>query len=296
MGLIARFALVLCLLGAPVAAEPAKTIVVASTTSTVNSGLFELLLPLFRERTGIAVRALSVGTGQAIRIAERGDADVLFVHDKSSEETFVAAGFGVERYDVMYNDFVIVGPSSDPARVRGLGDVAVALGRIAGAKLPFASRGDDSGTHKAELRLWQVAGIDPRPDSGTWYRETGAGQGATLNVASGMNAYMLTDRGTWLTFKNRGELQILVEGDRRLRNVYGLVLVDPRRHDHVQAEAGQAFIDWLLSEEGQSAIGSLEVGGQPLFVPNAQPRDVPGSAAARSAAGEATEGTATRDR
>ncbi len=270
MGVTGLAALMLCLLALPTSADEAKTIVVASTTSTVNSGLFDRILPIFREKTGIEVKPLSVGTGQAIRIAKRGDADVLFVHDRASEETFLAEGYGVERYDVMYNDFVIVGPSADPARVRGLTDVALALKRIAESKAPFASRGDDSGTHKAELRLWQAAGVDPRPDSGTWYRETGSGQGATLNIASGMNAYMLSDRGTWLAFKNRGELMLLVEGDPRLRNVYGLILVSPKRHPHVEAEAGQAFIDWLVSEEGQVAIGSLEVNGEPLFTPNAR--------------------------
>lgn len=271
MGLIRLSVLVLSLVAASGQADDARTIVVASTTSTVNSGLFDHILPVFWDRTGIQVRALSVGTGQALRIAQHGDADVLFVHDRASEEAFVAVGFGIERYDVMYNDFVLVGPSADPARVSGLSNVAIALKQIAREKLPFASRGDDSGTHKAELRLWKAAGMDPRPDSGSWYRETGSGQGATLNVAAGMNAYMLTDRGTWLAFKNRRELRILVAGDTRLRNVYGLVLVNPERHPHVQAEAGQVFIDWLISEEGQSAIGSLEVDGEPLFTPNARP-------------------------
>lgn len=271
MGVSGVVVLVLSLLAAPAGADDAKTIVVASTTSTVNSGLFDYILPLFHERTGIAVKALSAGTGQAIRIAKRGDADVLFVHDRESEEAFVAEGFGVERHEVMYNDFVIVGPSADPARVRGFSDVILALDRIARAKLPFTSRGDDSGTHKAELRLWKAAGVDPRPDSGSWYRETGSGQGATLNVAAGMNAYMLCDRGTWLAFKNRRELGLLVEGDARLRNVYGLVLVNPKRHPHVKAGAGQVFIDWLISEEGQSAIGSLELNGEPLFTPSARP-------------------------
>lgn len=255
-----------CIVGAASAAPP---LVVASTTSTENSGLFDHILPLFHEKTGIAVKTVAVGTGQAIRLAKRGDADVLFVHDRASELAFVAEGYGVARHDVMYNDFVLLGPGSDPAGVRGLEDVAEALRRIAGTKAPFASRGDDSGTHKAELRLWAAAGVDPAPDSGSWYRETGSGQGATLNVASGMNAYALCDRGTWLVFKNRAELEILVEGDPRLRNQYGVILVDPKRHPHVNAAAGQAFIDWLLSAEGQAAIGSLEVNGEPLFRPNA---------------------------
>ncbi len=269
MGVTGFIALMLCF-ALPAWGDDAKTIVVASTTSTENSGLFDHILPLFRAKTGIVVKPVAVGTGQAIRIAKHGDADVLFVHDRGSEEAFVAEGYGVERYDVMYNDFVIVGPSADPARVRGFSDVARALKRIAEAKAPFASRGDDSGTHKAELRLWLSAEVDPRPDSGTWYRETGSGQGTTLNVASGMNAYMLTDRGTWLAFENRGELTLLVEGDPRLRNAYGLILVSPKRHPHVETEAGQAFIDWLVSGEGQAAIASLEVNGEPLFTPNAR--------------------------
>ena len=196
---------------------------------------------------------------------------MLFVHDRASEEAFVTEGFGVARHEVMYNDFVIVGPAADPAGIRGVTDVAFALSRIAAAKAPFASRGDDSGTHKAELRLWAAAGVDPRPHSGAWYRETGSGQGATLNVASGMNAYMLSDRGTWLAFRNRGELELLVEGHPLLRNVYGLILVNAERHPHVKAEAGRAFIDWLLSTEGQQAIDSFRVDGKQLFTPSATP-------------------------
>ena len=253
-----------------------ETLIVASTTSTENSGLFDHILPRFREKTGIVVLPVAVGTGQAIRLAKRGDADVLFVHDRLSEEAFVSEGFGVERFDVMYNDFVVVGPRQDPAGVRRLSDVAEALKRIRAAKAPFASRGDDSGTHKAELRLWQLAGIDPGPDSGTWYRETGSGQGATLNVAAGMSAYMLVDRGTWLAFKNRGDLDVLVEGDPRLFNHYGVILVNPEKHPHVKVEAGQTFIDWLVSAEGQAAIASLRVNEEPLFTPNARP-PAPGS-------------------
>lgn len=271
MGVRLLAGVMLCLLAGNAGAEEGKTLIVASTTSTENSGLFDHILPRFRAKTGIVVKPVAVGTGQAIRLAKRGDADVLFVHDRASEDAFVAEGYGVERYDVMYNDFVIVGPSGDPAGVGDLDDVAEAMRRIAEAKAPFASRGDDSGTHKAELRLWREAGVDPRPDSGTWYRETGSGQGATLNVASGMNAYMLSDRGTWLAFKNRGDLLLLVEGDPRLRNVYGLIRVDPARHPHVKAVEGQAFIDWLISGEGQAAIGSLEVNGEALFTPNARP-------------------------
>ncbi len=254
----------------PVHAED-EILIVASTTSTETSGLFDHILPRFREKTGISVRPVAVGTGQAIRLAKRGDADVLFVHDRLSEEAFVAEGFGVERFDVMYNDFIVVGPREDPAGVRGLSDVAEALSRIARAKAPFASRGDDSGTHKAELRLWQVAGINPTPASGTWYRETGSGQGATLNLASGMNAYLLVDRGTWLAFQNRGDLDLLVEGDPRLFNYYGVILVNPEKHPHVKAETGQSFIDWLVSAEGQAAIASLRVSGEALFTPNAKP-------------------------
>jgi tungstate transport system substrate-binding protein len=245
--------------------------VVASTTSTENSGLFELILPIFEEKTGIEVRTVAVGTGQAIRIARRGDADVLFVHDRVSEEAFIADGFAERRYDVMYNDFVIVGPKDDPASIRGLRNVAEALERIAATESPFASRGDESGTHKAELRLWKASGIDPRPASGRWYRETGQGQGATLNVASGMGAYMFTDRGTWLACQNRGDLRLLVEGDPLLFNNYGVLLVSPDKHPHVKAQAGQAFIDWLVSPEGQAAIASLEVNGERLFTPNARP-------------------------
>jgi len=254
--------------GVALAGDP-TTIVIASTTSTENTGLLDDLLPRFAAKTGIQARVVAVGTGQALRLAERGDADVLLVHDRVSEEAFVAAGFGVARHEVMYNDFVIVGPRPDPAGVRGMTDVAAALRRIADAGAAFVSRGDDSGTHKAELRLWQSAGVDPAPHSGDWYRETGSGQGASLNVASGMNAYMLTDRGTWLAFRNRGELELLVEGDPRLRNVYGVILVNPERHPHVKAAAGQAFVDWMVSPEGQRAIGAFRVNGEPLFFPSA---------------------------
>jgi len=240
-------------------------ITVASTTSTQNSGLYDHVLPVFQSKTGIEVRVVAVGTGQAIRLAERGDADVLFVHHKASEERFVADGFGIKRYSVMYNDFVIVGPKSDPVGIRGTTDAAMALNRIAEAKVPFASRGDDSGTHKAERNLWKMAARDVDIDSGTWYRETGSGMGATLNTASGMNAYTLTDRGTWLNFKNRGELMILLEGDPRLRNEYGVILVSPTKHPHIKKEAGQAFIDWLLSKEGRDAIQGYRMNGEQLF-------------------------------
>ena len=247
-----------------------KFITVASTTSTENSGLFDYLLPIFQEKTGIEVRVVAVGTGQAIELARNGDADVLFVHHKPSEEKFVAEGFGVERHEVMYNDFVIVGPSSDPAGIKGDKDVVDAIGKIAAAEAPFASRGDDSGTHKAELALWQEAGVDVAGASGTWYRETGSGMGPTLNTAAGMDAYALTDRGTWLSFDNRQNLEILVEGDPRLFNQYGIILVNPEKHPHVKAALGQTFIDWVLSDEGQDAIGAFKINGQQAFFPNAK--------------------------
>jgi tungstate transport system substrate-binding protein len=253
----------------PAAAQD-QYITVASTTSTENSGLFGELLPKFQEETGIEVRVVAVGTGQAIELARNGDADVLFVHHKPSEEQFVADGFGVERHVVMYNDFVVVGPASDPAGVKGSKDVVDALGRIAEAKAPFASRGDDSGTHKAELALWQEAGVDVADASGTWYRETGSGMGATLNTAAGMDAYALTDRGTWLSFDNKADLEIVVEGDPRLFNQYGIILVNPEKHPHVKAELGQTFIDWVVSDEGQKAIADFQIKGQQAFFPNAK--------------------------
>ena len=257
----------------PPPARPAERfITVASTTSTENSGLFGAILPLFQQDTGIAVRVVAVGTGQAIKIAERGDADVLLVHHPPSEEQFVAAGFGVKRYEVMYNDFVIVGPQADPAGIQGLQDVTKALARIAAKPAPFASRGDDSGTHKLETSLWKDAGVDVAKASGAWYRETGSGMGATLNTASAIGAYALTDRGTWISFKNKGELTILVEGDVRLFNQYGVVLVNPAKHQHVKASDGQAFIDWLLSDHGQQAIAAFTLESQPLFFPNAKKR------------------------
>ena len=245
-----------------------RFITVASTTSTENSGLFDSILPVFEQETGIAVRVVAVGTGQAIRMAERGDADVLLVHNRRSEERFVADGYGVERHEVMYNDFVLVGPRSDPAGAGGRPDVVGALAGIAARQAPFASRGDNSGTHKRETALWQAAGIDAPAASGTWYRETGSGMGTTLNIASGMGAYTLTDRGTWLSFNNKGDLTVLVEGDRRLFNPYAVILIDPARHPHVKASAGQAFIDWLLSAAGQGAIASYRIDGQAVFFPS----------------------------
>jgi len=244
-------------------------ITVASTTSTANSGLFDEILPMFTKKTGIDVRVVAVGTGQAIRLARKGDADVLFVHHRPSEEKFVAEGFGEKRYDVMVNDFVIVGPKSDPGGIMGGHDAAQALKELASRKAIFVSRGDDSGTHKRERSVWKATGIDPVKSSGTWYRESGSGMGATLNTASAMNGYTLADRGTWLSFKNRGSLIVQVEGDQRLMNPYGVMLVNPKKHPHVKAEEGRKFIDWLISSDGQAAIGAFEINGQVLFKPNA---------------------------
>jgi tungstate transport system substrate-binding protein len=246
-----------------------KFITVASTTSTEQSGLFKHLLPIFEKKTGIDVRVVALGTGQALDMGKRGDADVAFVHDKAAEEKLVAEGFFVDRREVMYNDFIIVGPKSDPAGARGK-DVVAGLKKIADKKAPFASRGDKSGTHAAELRLWKEAGVDPAQGKGSWYRETGSGMGPTLNTASGMNAYALTDRGTWLSFKNRGELTISVEGDKRLFNQYGVMLVNPSKHAHVKKAEGMAFIDWVTSAEGQKAIADYKIGGEQLFFPNAK--------------------------
>ncbi len=247
-----------------------RAVTLASTTSTENSGLFAHLLPRFTRATGIDVRVIAVGTGQALRIARNGDADVLLVHHRASEERFVAEGYGVKRHDVMYNDFVLVGPGADPARVRGQTDATRALAQIAGARALFASRGDDSGTHKKEQDLWAAAGLDPVEANGTWYRETGSGMGATLNAAAGMGAYALSDRATWMAFQNKGDLEVLVEGDPRLFNPYGLILVNPAKNPHVNARDGQAFIDWLVSEPGQRAIASFRVNDRQLFFPSAE--------------------------
>lgn len=268
MGLIARIVLAM-LLSASAHAQP-KFITVASTTSTEQSGLFKHLLPIFERKTGIQVRVVALGTGQSLDMGKRGDADVVFVHAKPLEEKFVAEGYGVQRFDVMYNDFVLVGPKSDPAKVAGSKDIVAALQKVRAVQAPFASRGDKSGTHFAELELWKAAGIDIAKDKGPWYRDTGSGMGPTLNTAAGMNAYALTDRGTWLSFKNRGELAISVEGDRRLFNQYGVILVNPAKHPHVKKDMGQAFVDWVISADGQKAIAEYKIGGEQLFFPNAK--------------------------
>jgi tungstate transport system substrate-binding protein len=257
----------LVLFGSAFAQE--RSITVASTTSTEQSGLFGYLLPRFTSASGIGVKVVAVGTGQALDIGRRGDADVVFVHDKVAEEKFLAEGAGVKRYDVMYNDFVVIGPKADPAHIAGGKDVADCLRKIAAAKVAFVSRGDRSGTHEAELRLWKEAGVDLAASKGDWYREIGQGMGAALNMASSSNAYLLSDRGTWLSFKNRGELMVLTEGDRRLFNQYGVMLVNPAKYASVKVKDGQAFIDWLISPDGQKTIADYKVGGEQLFFPNA---------------------------
>lgn len=246
-----------------------KTIVVASTTSTQDSGLFGYLLPLFKAKTGIEVKVVAQGTGQALDTARRGDADVVFVHAKSAEEKFLSEGFGVKRYPVMYNDFVLIGPKSDPVGLKGTKDIVAALKAIKAKEAPFISRGDRSGTHIAEQKLWKAADIDIAKDKGPWYKEIGQGMGAALNMASASNSYVLSDRGTWLHFKNRGDLAILVEGDKRLFNQYGVMLVNPKKHANVKADLGQQFIDWLVSPEGQNAIAGYKINGDQLFYPNA---------------------------
>ena len=256
------------LAGAPATAED-RSIVVASTTSTQDSGLFGYLLPLFKAKTGIDVKVIAQGTGQALDTARRGDADVVFVHAKSQEEKFLAEGFGVKRFDVMHNDFVLIGPNSDPAGVKGK-DIETALKAIQAKPAPFVSRGDRSGTHAAELALWKLAGIDLERTKGPWYREIGQGMGAALNTASAMDAYVLSDRGTWISFKNRADLAVVVEGDKRLFNQYGVMLVNPEKHPQVKKDLGQAFVDWLISSEGQAAIAGYKIDGQQLFFPDAE--------------------------
>lgn len=255
------------LLAAGVASAAADSIVVASTTSTEQSGLFRHLLPIFRKETGIQVKVVAVGTGQALDIGRRGDADVVLVHARGAEDKFVAEGWARRRYDVMSNDFVLLGPRSDPAGIKGGHDIAAAFQRIAASRSPFASRGDRSGTHMAELAIWSLARLEAGRRGGEWYLETGSGMGPTLNLASGRNAYTLSDRGTWIAFRNRGELEIVVEGDSRLLNRYGVMLVNPQRHPHVRAAAGQRFIDWLVGPAGQAAIAGFRIDGQQLFFP-----------------------------
>src|SRR6476469_3651856 len=260
-------ALIAAALASPALAQD-KSIVVASTTSTMDSGLFGHILPAFKAKTGIDVKVISQGTGQALDTGRRGDADVVFVHAKAQEEKFLAEGFGVKRFDVMYNDFVLIGPKSDPAGVKGK-DIETALKTIQAKAAPFVSRGDKSGTHSAELALWKQAGIDIAAAKGPWYREIGQGMGAALNTAGAMNGYVLSDRGTWISFKNRGELEIAVEGDKRLFNQYGVMLVNPEKHPSVKKDLGQQLIDWLVSSEGQKAIADYKINGEQLFYPNA---------------------------
>ncbi|MEP9374381.1 substrate-binding domain-containing protein [Mesorhizobium sp. KR1-2] len=262
-------ALFLLAAGSAAALAEERSIIVASTTSTQDSGLFGHILPLFKDKTGIDVKVVAQGTGQALDTARRGDADVVFVHAKAQEEKFLEEGHGVKRFDVMYNDFVLVGPKGDPAGVTGGKDIVAALKAIEQKQALFVSRGDKSGTHLAELKLWKDAGIDIDAVRGPWYREIGQGMGVALNTAAAMNAYVLSDRGTWLSFKNRGDLEIAVEGDKRLFNQYGVMLVNPARHPNVKADLGQAFVDWLISPEGQQAIAAYKIDGQQLFFPNA---------------------------
>ncbi len=280
LGLLASLAISALLPAAPTQAEQpptarsgagpdARSIVVASTTSTQDSGLFGHILPLFKAKTGIDVRIISQGTGQAIDTGRRGDADVVFVHAKSQEEKFVAEGFGVKRFDVMYNDFILIGPKTDPAAITGGKDIVAAMRTIQGKATPFVSRGDKSGTHAAELALWKTAELDPAGSKPSWYREIGQGMGAALNTSAAMGAYVLSDRGTWLSFKNKDALQIAVEGDKRLFNQYGIILVNAARHKHVKAASGQQFIDWIISKEGQAAIAAYKISGEQLFFPNA---------------------------
>jgi tungstate transport system substrate-binding protein len=270
--LLVAVAASLALAGTAFAQE--KSILVASTTSTQDSGLFGYILPMFRAKTGIDVKVVAQGTGQALDTARRGDADVVFVHARPAEEKFVSEGFGVKRYPVMYNDFVLIGPKSDPAGIKGSKDIVAALTAIKTKGVEFISRGDKSGTHQAEVNLWKVAGIDIAKDKGPWYKEIGQGMGAALNTASASNAYVLADRGTWLSFRNRGDLLISVEGDKRLFNQYGVMLVNREKHPSVRKDLGQQLVDWLVSAEGQRAIGDYKINGEQLFYPNA---DDPGA-------------------
>jgi tungstate transport system substrate-binding protein len=260
----------LLLLGSTSAVAQEPFITVASTTSTEESGLFGYLLPSFTKETGIEVRVVAVGTGQALKIGEHGDCDVVFVHDRPAELAFVEQGFGIDRHEVMYNDFILVGPKADPAHVDGSKDIVASLRKIADAKSPFIARGDDSGTSKAEMRLWKDAGIDPKTARGGWYRDTGSGMGQTLNTAAAMDGYTLSDRGTWLSFRNKQNLTIVVEGDRRLFNQYGVMLVNPAKYPHVKQDLGLKFIDWLTSANGQKAIADYKIDGAQLFFPDAK--------------------------
>ena len=271
VGLLARWCVAIGLVALPmrVIAED-RSIVMASTTSTEQSGLFTHLLPAFKKATGIEVRVVAVGTGQALDMGRRGDADVLLVHDRAAEEKLVAEGFGLKRSDVMYNDFILIGPASDPAALKG-SDIVAALGKLAGSKASFISRGDKSGTHAAELRYWKFADVEAPASRVAGYRECGCAMGPALNMASSTDAYVLTDRGTWLSFKNRGNLAILVEGDKRLFNQYGVIVVNPARHPHVKVLLAQAFADWVLSAEGQASVASYKIGAEQLFFPNAKP-------------------------
>jgi tungstate transport system substrate-binding protein len=266
--LMAAAAVATVILTVPVHAQD-KSIVVSSTTSTQDSGLFGYILPLFKQKTGIEVKVIAQGTGQALDTGRRGDADVVFVHAKSAEEKFLAEGEGVKRYPVMYNDFVLIGPKSDPDGIKGMKDVGAALKQIMAKGAPFISRGDKSGTHIAEINLWKASGVDIEKDKGPWYKSIGQGMGAALNTAGASNAYVLSDRGTWISFKNKGDLVIAVEGDKRLFNQYGVMLVNPSKHPNVKKELGQAFIDWLISPDGQKTIASYKINGEQLFYPNA---------------------------
>ncbi|HJW12389.1 MAG TPA: substrate-binding domain-containing protein [Albitalea sp.] len=257
------------LFAASAASAQERSITMASTTSTEQSGLFAHLLPAFKQASGIDVKVVALGTGQALDMGRRGDADILFVHDQAAEEKFVAEGYGVKRFAVMYNDFVIVGPQADPSGVKGH-DVGAALHKLVAGGTPFISRGDKSGTHAAELRYWKAAGLEPPVGKPAAYKECGCGMGQALNMASAMNAYVLADRGTWLAFKNRGELAVLVEGDQRLFNQYGVIVVNPAKYPHVKAALAQAFVDWVVSPAGQATIASFKVGGEQLFFPNAK--------------------------
>jgi tungstate transport system substrate-binding protein len=266
---VSSILLMVLLSGAASAVSAQKFITVASTTSTEQSGLFRHILPIFEKKTGIEVRVVALGTGQALDLARRGDADVVFVHARQAEEKFIAEGYGVKRLPVMYNDFVLIGPKQDPAGIAGGRDILAALRKVKAAGAPFVSRGDRSGTHMAELALWKTAGIEIEKEKGPWYRDTGQGMGPALNTAAAMNAYLLADRGTWLSFKNRGDLAILVAGDKRLFNQYGVILVNSEKHRHVKKDMGQAFIEWVVSPDGQKAIADYKIDGQQLFFPNA---------------------------